>query len=77
VRQQRTPAAARPAAEPPARSHDPHVRHLEGELQRVLGTPVRIQVGSGQTGRVEIPFYGNDDFERIMELLLGTEASRI
>jgi ParB family transcriptional regulator, chromosome partitioning protein len=71
---------ARPAAEEPAEAapaaHDAHLRHLEAELQRLLGTAVRIHVGKGQAGRVEIPFYGSDDFERVVELLLGAEAAR-
>lgn len=55
---------------------DAHLRHLEAELQRALGTAVRIRVGRSDTGRVEIPFYSTDDFERVMELLLGSEANR-
>lgn len=53
---------------------DPHVRHLEEELQRALGTAVRIRVSGGRTGRIEIPFYNADDFDRVLELLLGAEA---
>jgi ParB family chromosome partitioning protein len=49
-----------------------HVRHLESELQRVLGTAVRIRSGRGDKGRLEIPFYSTEDFERITELLLGS-----
>ena len=55
---------------------DPHVRHLEAELQRKLGTAVRIRVASGMSGRVEIPFYNADDFERVLELILGPEEER-
>jgi ParB family chromosome partitioning protein len=55
---------------------DPHVRHLEAELQRALGTAVRIRVTSGKSGRIEIPFYNADDFERVLELLLGPEEER-
>jgi ParB family chromosome partitioning protein len=58
-------------------SGDPHVRHLEAELQRHLGTAVKIHVSKGDRGRIEIPFYGADDFERLTELLLGAEANRI
>ncbi|HEX7238825.1 MAG TPA: ParB/RepB/Spo0J family partition protein [Longimicrobiaceae bacterium] len=53
---------------------DPHVRQLEEELQRALGTAVRIRVGGGRAGRIEIPFYNADDFDRVLELLLGAEA---
>jgi ParB family chromosome partitioning protein len=55
---------------------DPHVRHLELELQRQLGTRVRIHVSKGDAGRIEIPFYGADDFERVAELLLGTNPNQ-
>jgi ParB family chromosome partitioning protein len=77
VRRERAPAeepAPARAAARPAAAADPHVRHLEAELQRQLGTAVRIHVGRGATGRIEIPFFSTDDFERVTELLLGTEA---
>lgn len=67
------PSAAPRAQERPA---DPHVRHLEEELQRALGTAVRIRVAGGRSGRIEIPFYNADDFDRVLELLLGAEAAR-
>ena len=69
------------APEPAARAKradaggDAHVRHLEGELQRRLGTAVRIHVGRDHSGRIEIPFYGVDDFERLLELLLERKAA--
>jgi ParB family chromosome partitioning protein len=75
----------RPGSAAPARStmagvrdvvDDPHVRKLEADLQRKLGTPARIRVTSGTAGRIEIPFYTNDDFERVVELLLGREEER-
>jgi ParB family transcriptional regulator, chromosome partitioning protein len=55
------------------RGGDPHLRHLEGELQRALGTAARIRVLRGESGRIEIPFYNADDFDRVMELLLHAE----
>jgi ParB family transcriptional regulator, chromosome partitioning protein len=58
-------------------STDLHVRHLEAELQRLLGTSVRVHITRGEAGRIEIPFYGADDFERVTELLLGPEAARL
>jgi ParB family chromosome partitioning protein len=78
VRTRRGSSAAAPAAPREAeRPADPHVRHLEEELQRALGTAVRIRVGGGRSGRIEIPFYNADDFDRVLELLLGAEAGRV
>lgn len=56
---------------------DPHVKHIESELQRELGTAVRIQVGKDARGKIEISFFGADDFERVTELLLGAESNRL
>lgn len=50
-------------------------RRLEEELQRALGTDVRIRRGRGKKGKIEIPFYGAEDFERIYELLVGAPAA--
>jgi ParB family chromosome partitioning protein len=55
---------------------DPHVRSLEAELQRRMGTAVRIRVTTGKSGRIEIPFYNADDFDRVLELMLGKEEDR-
>lgn len=81
VRQLRPAAAAGPADRSTMAGvrqavDDPHVRHLEAELQRALGTAVRIRVTSGKSGRIEIPFYNADDFDRVLELILGSEEER-
>ncbi|MDB4950874.1 MAG: parB-like partition protein [Gemmatimonadetes bacterium] len=55
---------------------DPHLRSLEADLQRTLGTAVRIHLKGGKAGRIEIPFYNADDFDRVLELILGAEADR-
>jgi ParB family transcriptional regulator, chromosome partitioning protein len=65
---------ARPASE---RSRDAGEKVLEEELQRVFGTDVKIRLGRGRKGRVEIPFYGAEDFERIFELLSGQSAGDV
>jgi ParB family transcriptional regulator, chromosome partitioning protein len=50
------------------------VRHLEDRLRRRLGTDVRIvQAGKGTKGELRIPFYSHEDFERVLELILGRE----
>ena len=41
-----------------------------------LGTAARIRLASGKSGRIEIPFYNADDFDRVVELLLGSEVER-
>jgi ParB family chromosome partitioning protein len=75
VRDRRPPAKVKDAPAEPARG-DAHLRHLEAELQRAFGTQVRIRVQAGSTGRIEIPFLNADDFDRVLELLLGSEARR-
>ncbi|HET7229540.1 MAG TPA: ParB/RepB/Spo0J family partition protein [Longimicrobium sp.] len=80
VRQLRPGGAAQPARSTTAGVRDavddPHVRHLEAELQRKLGTAARIRLAGGKSGRIEIPFYNADDFDRVLELILGGEAER-
>jgi ParB family chromosome partitioning protein len=71
VRQQRRGSGnGGPARKAPVAA--PHVRRLESQLQQQLGTAVRIHLTRGQKGRVEIPFFDGEDFERVMEILLGT-----
>jgi ParB family chromosome partitioning protein len=77
VRGRRSPAESSSAPAATDSGGEPHVRHLEAELQRALGTAVRIRVTRGESGRIEIPFYNPGDFERVMELLLGSEATSI
>lgn len=59
------------------RNRDPNEKALEEELQRVFGTEVRIRAGRGGKGRVEIPFFSHDDFDRIFERLSGQQASDV
>ena len=47
---------------------DPEWNPLVEELQRVLGTKVKI-VGRGKRGRIEIEFYSPEELERILDLL--------
>lgn len=60
-------------AAPDARSAE--VRRLEDRLRKRLGTDVRIvQAGKSSKGELRIPFYSNEDFERVLELILGRES---
>lgn len=58
-----------------ARPADAHLRRLEERLQEVLGTEARIRVGARRSGRIEIPFRTADDFDRVLERLLGAPAT--
>jgi ParB family chromosome partitioning protein len=71
VQRNRPKKAAKPR---PERSREAAERRLEEELQRVLGTAVRIRRSRGMRGKIEIPFYGAEDFERIYELLVGSSV---
>ena len=51
------------------------VRRIEDRLRRQLGTDARIvQAGKSQKGELRIPFYNGEDFERVLELILGPES---
>jgi ParB family transcriptional regulator, chromosome partitioning protein len=60
-----------------SKSRDAHERQLEDELQQLFGTSARIRRGRGLKGKIEIPFYDAEDFERVYELLVGRTASEI
>jgi ParB family transcriptional regulator, chromosome partitioning protein len=74
VKRARTQSSRGPAREKP---RDAGERALEEALQRVFGTEVRIRNSRGGRGRIEIPFFGAEDFERIFELLAGESASDV
>jgi ParB family chromosome partitioning protein len=67
----------RPRPGRPARPKNPAVRALEVELQRALGTGARIRSGKGQAGKIEIPFHGAEDFERVFEIVTGRSAADV
>jgi ParB family chromosome partitioning protein len=52
---------------------DPNVQAAETELQRSLGTKVRI-VSKGKGGRLEIHYYSDEELERIYSLI--SDATR-
>jgi ParB family transcriptional regulator, chromosome partitioning protein len=75
VQKQRPPGKRKQARS--TEDRDPAERLLEEELQRILGTPVKLKTGRGQSGRIEIPFYGAEDFERVFELVTGKTAADV
>ncbi len=52
---------------------EPNVRAAVDELERVLGTRVRIVARSDQRGRIEIEYYSADDLHRIYSLIVGAQ----
>jgi ParB family chromosome partitioning protein len=52
-------------------SHDPNVRAAVDELERVLGTRVRIIELSKDRGRIEIEYYNEADLERLFQHITG------
>jgi ParB family chromosome partitioning protein len=48
---------------------DPNVKAAVQEMERALGTRVRIQEKSPGKGRIEIEYYSSDDLDRIYNLI--------
>lgn len=74
VQRIKPPTARRQRSEKP---RDASEKALEDELQALFGTAVRIRKSRGNRGKIEIPFYGNEDFERVFELMTGRPAADI
>jgi ParB family chromosome partitioning protein len=72
------PAPRRRVVRDGSSREEANVRVLEEELQRALGTDARIvRRGRRDRGRIEIPFYGAEDFERLFEVLAGRSAADV
>ncbi|MBL8212284.1 MAG: ParB/RepB/Spo0J family partition protein [Bryobacterales bacterium] len=52
------------------KKQDPNVRAAAEELERALGTRVRIIEKSEQRGRIEIEYFSQDDLDRLYNLIL-------
>jgi len=52
-------------------SIDPNVKAAVGELERVLGTRVRIVPHGEQRGRIEIEYYSQEELDRIYTHIVG------
>jgi ParB family chromosome partitioning protein len=51
-----------------AKERDPYIVDLEAQLQRILGTKVKI-FAFKKRGRIQIEYYSSDDRERILKIL--------
>ncbi len=52
---------------------DPNVKAAIQELERVLGTKVRIVEKAKQKGRIEIDYYSSEDLDRIYAAIVGEQ----
>jgi len=53
---------------------DPNVKAAIQEMERVLGTKVRIIEKARQRGRIEIEYYSPDDLDRIYSAIVGPSS---
>ena len=59
-----------PSPERARARQDPHLQGVADALRQRLQTRVRVK-GSAERGRVEIEYFGAEDFDRITGVLLG------
>ena len=52
---------------------DPNVKAALQEMQRVLGTRVRIIERPRKGGRIEIDYYSQEDLDRVYEIIVGEQ----
>ena len=68
-------AAAGPSkAKAEAAVIDPNVKAAAGELERVLGTKVKILDRGNDRGLIEIEYYSSEDLDRIYNLIVTDQA---
>ena len=56
-----------PAQKPRGSRRPPYLSQLEDRLRRRLGTKVKLHQSGRQTGRIEIHFHSDEEFERLLE----------
>ncbi len=54
---------------------DANTKAAVADLERILGTRVRLVEKSAQRGRLEIEYYSQDDLNRIYEIIVGEKTS--
>jgi ParB family chromosome partitioning protein len=53
---------------------DPNVKAAVQELERALGTRVRIVEKTGQRGRIEIEYYSQEELQRLYQFIIGENS---
>jgi len=69
ARSEKAKAAPGAAKRRTAKSLDQYLANIQSELQRALGTKVRIRPQGRNKGKIEIEYFSADDMERIMAKL--------
>jgi ParB family chromosome partitioning protein len=62
-------------AKSPDEVADPNVKAATAELERVLGTRVRITGKPEKRGSIEIDYYSPEDLDRIYTLIVGEQGT--
>ena len=68
--QERTSDRAKPKSKRET-AVDPNVKAATDQLERVLGTRVRIVALTEQRGRIEIEYYSQAELDRLFEQIVG------
>ncbi len=76
---ERQVAKARPGTASKAKrgspGRDPRIAALERALEEALSTRVRIERQRNGKGQIQIPFHDDQEFERLFEIIAGTNTS--
>lgn len=71
----KAPATPEKGEDGEGKAVSPQVRSMEEQLQRALGTRVKLLDKAGGKGRIEIEFFSHEELERLLERLLGASRS--
>jgi ParB family chromosome partitioning protein len=71
VRQRRDTAKPRKPGASPSGKSSVYAARAEQALSRALGTSVRVKLDGASKGKIEVPFRNGEDFERIVEIIVG------
>jgi ParB family transcriptional regulator, chromosome partitioning protein len=66
-------AGRKPKKDQDEADRDPNVKAAITEMQRVLGTRVKIIEGARKKGKIEIEFYSPEDLDRIYSVIVGEQ----
>lgn len=69
------PSLTRPPVAQPSASTDAGTRRIEEQLRKRLQTDVHVQSLGNDRGVLRITFYGADDLERLLDLIVGSDRS--